>query len=251
MHILAITLVLLLSGCAPIPSSDSTLPMPKIVAKAIEFHGSTVYERSEISITITSLSGSFRIATRRLGGNFEHTVSDLDPLSQTESSTVLTNNTVREWHDGLETELDDEAARLAQAFVNARVFFPFLPFTLEGGDIQFDDRGIENWHGADLHKVKVTFATGTSNDADDSYMFWFDPNTGRIEQFGYDFSGGLRFRKAVEFKRVGGILFSTMQENYALNGNRIPVEHLSPDYVEKNMALLSRVAISDIAVNPL
>ena len=68
-------------------------------------------------------------------------------------------------------------------------------------------------------------------------MFWFDPDTGRVEQFGYDFNGGLRYRKAVEFNRVGGILFSD-QENYAIDGGRIPVDTLSPDYVDESMALL-------------
>ena len=253
MRMLAVTTSLLLGalgGCTTEPSSDPSVPMPEIVTKAIEFHGGDVYDHSAISITITSLSGSFGIETRRTGGNFEHTVTGHAAPDGVERRVELTNDAVREWRDGLETELDDEGARRARAFVDARVFFPLLPFTLEGGDVQFDDRGIENWHGVDLHKVKITFTSGTSNDADDSYMFWFDPNTGRVEQFGYDFSGGLRFRKAAEFNRVGGILFSD-QKNYAINGARIPVDRLSPDYVDENMSLLSTVVISDISVDPL
>ena len=60
----------------------------------------------------------------------------------------------------------------------------------------------------------MSFTPGTSNDADDAYTFWFDPETGRIEQFGYDFDNGLRFRRATSFERVGGVLFSD-QDNYA------------------------------------
>ena len=252
MRVSVIPAILLLGplGCGTGSRDDAGVLLPKIVAKAIAFHGGDVYDHLAISMTITSLSGSFQIETTRDGGSFEHIVTGRVGPNSVERRVRLTNDAVQEWRDGVEIELDDEAVRLARAYVDARVFFPFLPFTLEGGDIQFDDLGIENWHGVALHKVKVIFATGTSNDADDSYMFWFDPNTGRVEQFGYDFNGGLRYRKAVEFTRVGGILFSN-QENYAIDGGRIPVDTLSPDYVDESMALLSTVVISNITVEPI
>ncbi len=237
-------------GCGTESRDDAGVPLPEIVAKAVAFHGGDVYDHLAISMTITSLSGSFQIETTREGGSFENIVTGLAGPDGVERRVRVTNDAVQEWRDGVEIELDAEGARRARAYVDARVFFPFLPFTLEGGDIQFDDRGIENWHGVALHKVKVTFVSGTSNDADDSYMFWFDPDTGRVEQFGYDFAGGLRYRKAIEFNRVGGILFSD-QDNYAIDGGRIPVDTLSPDYVDESMALLSTVVISDISVEPL
>jgi len=96
----------------------------------------------------------------------------------------------------------------------------------------------------------VSFTTSTSTDADDVYMFWFDPETWQMEQFGYDFDGGLRFRKGVEFERVGDVLFST-QENYAIDGGRVPVDMLSLEYVAANMNLISTVVISDVTVEPL
>jgi len=116
--------------------------------------------------------------------------------------------------------------------------------------VNYEDLGIETWEGRDLHKVRVSFTPGTSNDADDAYMFWFDPETGQMEQFGYDFDGGLRFRKGIEFQQVGGVIFST-QENYAIDGGRVPVGMLSPSYVAENMSLLSTVVISDVMVEPL
>ena len=252
MRVSIIATVLLLGplGCGTGSLDDTGVPLPEIVAKAIAFHGGDVYDHLAISMTITSLSGSFQVETTREGERFEHIVTGRVGPGGVERRVRLTNDAVQEWRDGVEIQLDDVGVRRARAYVNARVFFPFLPFTLKGGDIQFDDRGIETWQGVALHKVKVTFAVGTSNDADDSYMFWFDPDTGRVEQFGYDFNGGLRYRKAVEFNRVGGMLFSD-QENYAIDGGRIPVDTLSPDYVDESMALLSTVVISHITVEPL
>jgi len=78
----------------------------------------------------------------------------------------------------------------------------------------------------------------------------WDPESGRVEQFGYDFDNGLRYRKATAFNRIGGVLFSD-QENYAVDGGKIPVDTLSEDYVESEMRLLSTVTISNVDVEPL
>ena len=248
MRLSPIGLVLLCGVLAGCSGGNPGVPpgAPEIVAKAIAFHGNDVFQSAAISLTITSLSGSFQIDSTREGGRFEYVVTD--PRSQ--RRVRLTNDVVEEWRDGAPTQLDAEGERRARAFADARVFFPLLPFTLNGGDIRFDDLGLDTWDGKDLHKVRVSFNPGSSNDADDTYMFWFDPETGRVEQFGYDFDGGLRYRKAVAFNRVGGILFSD-QENYAIDGERVPVDMLSAQYVAENMSLLSTVELSDIAVEEL
>ena len=247
----AVMLIVTFAACVPSDAPPVTGPMlPEIVAKAIDFHGGALYEHSKITLTITSLSGSFQIEASQDGGNFEYVVTGHVGHDQSERKVRLTNDTVQEWRDSVEIKLDAEGERRTRAFANARVFFPFLPYTLKSKDIHFDDLGLETWEGRELHRMKVTFTLGTSNDADDAYTFWFDPDTGRVEQFGYDFNGGLRYRKAIAFNRVGGVLFSD-QENYAVNGERVPVDMLSPEYISENMALLSTVTISDITVEPL
>ena len=252
MRIRLLTLALALTsvaGCASEETLSFPADMPSIVAKSIEFHGGNIYENSVMAITISSLSGSFQLEVTRQGGQFDHAV--IGTIGRDiERRVRVTNDAVQEWRGGDEVPLDESNATRARAFVDARVFFPLLPYTLNGGDINYEDLGLENWEGRELHKVKVAFTPGTSNDADDGYMFWFEPETGRMEQFGYDFDGGLRFRKGIEFERVGGVLFST-QENYAIDGGRVPVETLSPDYVAANMGLISTVVISDVTVKPL
>ncbi len=238
------------TGEAP-PGAESEMSAPAllpIVAKSIEFHGGDVYEHSVVSLTITSLSGSFDIVSRRQGPGFDYTVTR--KVGQFERRVRYTNEMLEQWDAGEPVDLDEEAAGRARAYVDARVFFPFLPDTLKGGDIYFEDQGLEAWDGRELQRVKVTFTPGTSNDADDRYLFWLDPDTGQLEQFGYDFNGGIRFRKAISFMRVGGLLFST-QENYAVDGDRVPVETLNPEYVAEEMELLSTVVLSNIEVTPL
>ncbi len=244
------TVVAALAASAACGTSSADPDLPKIVARAIEHHGGDLYEGSQISMTITSLSGSFRIDATRDGGEFEHVVTDPARDGRPERRVELTNEGVQEWLGGAAVALDAEGERRARAFADARVFFPLLPYTLKGGDIHFEDRGLETWDGRELQRMKVTFTPGTSNDADDAYTFWFDPETGRVEQFGYDFDNGLRFRKATSFQRVGGVLFSD-QENYAVDGGKVPVDTLTPEYVAESMRLLSTVVISDVTVEPL
>lgn len=238
-----VALLVAVAGCG---TSQSTVP--SIVDKALNFHGREAYQSASITMTITSLSGSFRIETTRDGDRFEHVVTNA--AGPVERRVRLTNDTVEEWRDGVAVELDSASERRARSFVDARVFFPLLPFTLESGDIRFEERGLETWDGNPLETVKVTFDPESSEGASDNYMFWFDPDTGRLEQFGYDFSTGLRFRRGVEFQREGRILFST-QENYAIDGSGFSVDLLSPEYVAGNMRLLSTVTISDIIVEDL
>jgi len=246
----AVPAVLFLGSVFTLGCSSSSNQLPAIVTKAIAHHGGELYEASHISMTITSLSGGFNIDVTRDGGTFEYIVTNPATDTRPERKVRLTNERVTEWHDGVEIALDEEGERRARAFVDARVFFPLLPYTLKGGNIQFEDKGIDTWYGRELQRVKVTFAAGTSNDADDAYTFWFDPESGRVEQFGYDFDNGLRYRKATAFNRISGVLFSD-QENYAVDGEKIPVDTLSQEYVESEMHLLSTVTISNVEVEPL
>jgi hypothetical protein len=100
--------------------------------------------------------------------------------------------------------------------------------------------------------VKVTFSPGSSTDAEDEYMYWFDPQSGRIEQFAYSFTGdpgGLRFRRPFNYRRVGGVLFFD-QENLGMEGTDLSVEDLTPEIVE-SMRQVSTVQLKTIKVQPL
>ena len=232
-------------------AQEKVLRLP-ILDQSIEYHGGDLYESSSVSLKITSLSGSFNIEAD-LGNNFDYTViGEVGRDNKYLRKVNYTNTAVREWRDGEEVKLDEVLAGSARDFVNARVFFPFLPYGLNGENVFKEDLGIEEWEGVRLHKVRVSFRLGTSTDAEDTYMYWFDPETGRVEQFAYDFkvgNGGLRFRKPLKFKRVGGILFSD-QENYAANGPGLSVNLLTPDYVRNKMKLLSTIRVSDVRVEP-
>jgi len=164
----------------------------------------------------------------------------------------MTNDRVRHWQDELEVEVPPERQTVLRDWAMGRVYFCCLPFRLNDDSVIKEDLGLEEWSGRTLHKVKVTFVPGSSTDPEDEFLYWFDPATGRLEQFAYSFEGspgGLRFRRLENFRRIGGILFFD-QENWGAAGDDLDVDQITPDFVA-TMRRISKVELSAIRVSDL
>lgn len=255
---LLLTLLLaLLAAAAPSAAGEATTETPEIVARSIDVHGGDVVAHAEVALTLTSRSGSSRIVAWRDGGLFDVTVT-APAAGEPERFVRFTNrggeNRVSEARGGGEPRpLRGEAAGRAERWLAARVYFPFLPFRLADPGVWFEDLGSESWGGRELHKVKVTFEAGSSPDADDEYLYWFDPESGRLEQYAYSFhsgDGGLRLRRAIAWHEVGGVLLSD-QENLGVDGPGLAVDLVTPAYARQTMRPVSVVELSDVEVRPL
>ncbi len=254
-RVLAPFLVALLCPAVGLTAQEAEPEIVPIVEKAIAFHGGDLYESTESSFEIASRSGTFRVEARRNGGVYRQVVESV--TQEGPRRVVVTNDDVELSVGGERRAVSDEDAQRWRDHVAARVWFPFLPYGLAGDGVYTHDRGMETWPVApgseetrELHKVKVTFQPGTSTDADDEYLFWFDPETGRMEQLAYSFDGGLRFRHAKNYRRIGGILFSD-QDNYALDyeeGETGSVDQITPAMVEERMEKISTIELRGIEV---
>lgn len=247
--LLALALALL---AAPSAAAGDAAP-PKverlpIVDRAIEHHGGDLYRASETELDLCSLSGCFHLVVRVDGGLYDYDVRG--ELRSGERRVRATNDTVERWDGGEPVALDAEGERRARNFVDARVYFPFLPYRLNDPSVYKQDLGLERWGDRELRKVKVTFEPGSSNAADDQYLFWFDPETARLEQFAYSFAGGLRFRRGHHYRRVGGILFFD-QENLGLDEEGLTIDQVTPGFVAERMRKVSEVVVRDVEVRPL
>lgn len=232
----------------PVFAWAQTDPAQEIVDRSIAHHGGDLYESSRTRLTVTSRSGSFDVVSEVRGGDFDHTVMWTDRDDRARKVRV-TNDTVEQWTDGEKVPVPEDEEQRLRDFVNARIYFPFLPYRLNDSSVRKTDLGTETWDGRKLHKVKVTFESGTSTDADDEYLYWFDPDTGRVEQFAYSFhtgDGGLRLRKAYDHRRVGGILFFD-SENWGVNG-KTDVLDVTPEFSASEMEKISDVELSGIEV---
>jgi hypothetical protein len=225
-----------------------------LVERAVAFHGGDLYEATETTMTIASASGSFDLRVRRDGGLFEIEVEGA-MADGTPRRALLTNDGVREWRGGEELSLDAAGAARARRFVEARVWFPFLPHGLLGDAVRHEDQGLERWGERSLHRVKVTFATAPGEDPADEYAFWLDPETGRVEQYAYAYDqgtpqAGLRFRPARNHRRVGGLLFFDVA-NLGIDERRdLSVDLVDPAFAAK-LKPISEVELSAIEVTPI
>ena len=164
-----------------------------------------------------------------------------------------THDSLTVWHDGEEVTVEAGDEQRFRDWAMARVYFCFLPFRLNDPSVRKQDLGLVDWDGRRLHKVKVTFEAGSSTDAGDEYMYWFDPETARLEYFAYSYDsggGGLRFRRAARHRRIGGILFFD-QENLGVNGPGLSVDAIDAAYVSDPMRPISTVRLQSIRVEPL
>ena len=243
----------LLLAWAPAGQAAEKVRDLPIIDRAIDFHGGDLYLSTRTSLTVGSRSGAFDVVSTMDGDNFEHVVSGKSSDGAVRK-VRQTNSAIEEWSDGEPVTLDEEGRRRAQAFVEARVYFPFLPFRLNDPSVWKEDQGIEDWDGKKLHRVKVTFDAGSSNSAHDQYVFWFDPESARLEQYAYSFGtgrerGGLRLRKPFDYRRFGGILFFDV-DNLGVNGSgkELTVDLLTPGYVKEKMEHVSFVNLSNIKV---
>ena len=272
---LAAVAVAALAGGPAARGQEEPKGAPPIVEKAIEHHGGDRFEASETSFEIASKSGTFRVEVRRDGGLYRQAVETLTQEgwrrveATNERVTVTVGGKPRPVPEGEEQRWRDHVA--------ARVWFPFLPYGLLGDGVHLQDLGLEEWPldpvpvaageaaeaaagrasanaaaGAtrQLHKIKVTFAPGSSSDAQDEYLFWFDPETGRLEQYAYSFDGGLRFRRAKNFREVGGLLFAD-HENLGLDQEGRDVDEVTPALVAGEMTHVSTIELRNIEVTPI
>lgn len=223
-----------------------------IVDRAIATHGGERVENAEVSLTITSKSGSFDVVTRRQGDSFDHRIVEsqdgvLRVHRQTNSELTLTE-------DGEAVEIGENDVARALSYVNQRLYFLFLPYKLNDPGVYKEDLGLETWDGRQLHKVRVSFQADSSAGAESEYMYWFDPETSRLAQFAYDYSGGtgLRFRKLFNYREVGGVLFYDA-ENYGVNerAGGLSVNLVTPQYAADDLPLVSTITLSEIDVTQL
>jgi hypothetical protein len=185
------------------------------------------------------------------GGIYRHEVSG--PYRGGARAVRASNDSVSVSHDGQPVAVADAAQQKMRDWATARIYFAFLPFRLNDPGVLHEDLGIEEWQGRLLHKVKVSFVAGSSTDAEDEYLYWFDPETARMEQFAYSFTGkpgGLRFRRLSNYRRVGGMLFFD-QSNLGVEAPGLRVDEITPAFVDERMREVSEVTLREITVRSL
>ena len=245
--LLAISLLLSLPPALAVADKETRL---EIVDRAIAHHGGEIYDRSQTSLRVCSRGGCFDLTVKMQDGLYDYTAEGM--VRESLRRVRITNDAAEWYEDGSAQSFEPEREQRLRDWVMARVYFPFLPYRLNDPGVYKEDLGLVAWGDRTLHKVKVTFEPGISTDASDEYMYWFDPDSGQLEMFAYSYKGdpgGLRFRRAYDHRRIGGILFFD-QENLGLDAPGLRVDMITPEMVETRMGKISNVELSNVEVVP-
>lgn len=234
------------SAPAPAEGVEEVSEVQRIINEAIAFHGGEVLVEAKLSFRFRDRD----YTVERSGGEFVYTSSHSDSLGV--HVRTLTNEGYTETLDGhlLPVETKDSLARAGT--VNSVVYFALLPLFLNDPAVYKELQGVDTLDGKAYHRVQVTFdPDGGGEDHDDVYLYWFDVDSNRMDFIAYSFhinKGGSRLRRAVNSRRVNGVVFQDY-ENY-----RGPapdsLQFIASMYSKGDLDMLSTVALTNISVSP-
>lgn len=222
----------------------------EVVDRAIAVHGGKLFQATETQLKLCSKSGCFDVRARVDGDSFEYEVQGR--VRDGVRRVLSTNDRVEVTLDGAPVDVPAADEQAYRDWVMARVYFCFLPYRLNDPGVLKQDLGVEDWDGTALRKVRVTFPPGSSTDAEDVYLYWFEEDTGRLGLFAYSYHGdpgGIRFRRLKNFRKVGGLLFFD-QDNLGAEGPDADLDALTPSSVP-SLRSISQVELRDIEVRSL
>jgi hypothetical protein len=195
-----------------------------------------------------------RYRVLRDNGLFQYERSYAD--STGEIHDVVNNDSLYRELNGERVNLDSTRSRSVYSGVNSTVYFALLPQPLGDAAVRSRYLGSSHIDGNDYHEIEVTFVQdGGGLDYQDRFVYWIRTDPPVVDYLAYYYytdGGGSRFRKAVNQRRVGGVLFADY-ENYSaprppeFNG----IEYYDTLFLQDSLSLVSEIDLEDIAVRQL
>lgn len=240
-----LTTVLALAACGGRATPE------QIIERAIAAHGGEHADGVVIQYDFREYHYTFRLD----GGRFQYERSRSDSIGFIRD--VLNNDGFFRLVDGERTELPEDRDSAYASSVNSVAYFGLLPFKLNDAAVQPRLLGSEVIDGEPYHELEVTFRQeGGGRDYQDRFIYWFHKDDHTMDYMAYDYvsdGGGTRFRKAVNPRRVGGILFHDY-ENYTsdvIDRPGEPIEQMDEAFQADSLELVSMIEKQNIIVEPI
>ena len=231
--ILFLGLIYILISCKKEDTSDNKAK--EIIKKAVEKHGGKNYEKFDISFDFRA----FKVRLKQDNNNyrFERVTED---STKNLIKDLLTNSSFERQVNGEKKVLSEKDFSKYKEGINSIAYFVLLPYKLLDEAVVSDYIGKEILEGRKYNKVSVKFKkVGGGEDHDDVFCYWFNEETNTMDFLAYE-NGGPRFRKAVNRKEVGGIIFQDY-ENYEILDKTIPTTEYDKAFKNGKAKLLSKI----------
>ena len=217
-----------------------------ILQKSIDAHGGNSVYNSHISFNFRN--NQYDAIYNK--GNYTLTRTFVDSLN-TKIKDVLTNtNFERTVNDTLVTVTDAWKIKYSNS-INSVIYFFRLPFNLKDPATKLTLLGTSKIETKEYYKVKVFFSEeGGGEDFSDQFVYWFNTKTYTLDYFAYEYStsgGGKRFRKAINQRKINGLLVSDYI-NYEPKNLDIEIEHYDTYFEEDGLKKLSEIVNKNVRV---
>jgi hypothetical protein len=133
------------------------------------------------------------------------------------------------------------------------VYFTLLPYKLNDPPVMKKLLEPATIQGQPYNTVEITFKQeGGGRDWQDRFLFWFHEETGLMDYFSYYYTlrGTSRFRKLVNVRKIGGIIFAD-HLNYNADSLGYQLELAPAAFEAGQVPLASEVILENIRVSAL
>jgi hypothetical protein len=218
----------------------------KIVDKSIEAAGGDTYLNSTIEFDFRDR----HYIAKRKGGSFSYERIFKDSIG-TIHDIVSNKGHVREINGMMEVIPDSMSVKYT-ASTNSVIYFALLPYGLNDPAVKkkyLGDTMIENQI---FYKVEITFGEeGGGEDFQDVFQYWINRQDFSIGYMAYSFreddEASLRFRKAINPRRVNGVQFYDYI-NYKPKNTSVKMEDLELLFTKGELKELSKIELTNIEV---
>lgn len=227
-------------------SCSGTLSDPqKIVDKAILAHGGDQYLHTEIEFDFRNR----HYITRRNGGVYSKERIFRDSVSVTHD--ILTNDGFTRRINGQVVAIPDSMAAKYTASVNSVIYFALLPYALNDPSVNKKLLGTAEMEGRPYYKIQVTFGEDGGEGHQDTFYYWIHQKDFTVDYLAYhyleDGKWDIRFRKALNRNKVGGILFQDYI-NYKPTNSGQSFTEVEELFKSNKLTELSRIELKNITV---
>jgi len=232
-------------------SSQKKTPIHKgqeVIDQAIIAHGQHLFENA----TLSFLFRDKQYSSKRSDTAYIYTRSFKDGSALIEDILINSTHFSRK-KNGASIEVSKEWAGKYGRSINSVLYFFQLPYLLNDPAVKKIDQGTKQIKGENYYQIKVSFQIENGGeDYEDEYLYWIDVNTFEVDYLAYNYitdGGGVRFRSAINKRRVNGLLVQDYI-NYAPLNKKISLSSLITEFEKGALIERSRIINSDIALLP-
>ncbi|MEP2935099.1 MAG: DUF6503 family protein [Gilvibacter sp.] len=240
----AVIVLLVLAACNN-GSNTPEVTAQNVVDRAIENAGGDAYLNSSMQFDFRDLSykNSYK------GGTYSLERSREDTTGLTID--IIDNKGFRRLKNGkFEVVADSMAVKYTNS-VNSVHYFARLPFGLNDAAVKKTLLGTDTINDQPYFEVEVRFAQeGGGVDFQDIFVYWFHAERYSLDYLAYSYEtdgGGVRFRKAINQRKVSGISFADYI-NYKPSNTEVVLSELDDMLESGALAEVSRIELKNIQV---